>query len=69
MDTYTLKNFDRIMDNLDRIIGELRAGFESSTASEIERHWTKFALNKRIAERDALLAELRASPEWGKLPF
>ncbi|WP_122523159.1 hypothetical protein [Pannonibacter phragmitetus] len=54
--------------NIDRDIEELRAELRNAVYPE-ERHWTKVALARLIAERDAMLAEWRADPDWDKLPF
>lgn len=55
--------------DIDEIIAELTADLHDPEAPETERYWTKVALDRLYAERAEAIAELRASPDWNKLPF
>lgn len=54
--------------NIDRDIEELRAELRNAVDRD-ERRWTEATLAKLVAERDAMLAEWRADPDWDTLPF
>jgi hypothetical protein len=54
--------------DIDRDIEEMRRELRNAVYPD-ERRWNEAALAKLIAERDAMLAEWRADPEWDKLLF
>lgn len=54
--------------DIDRQIEEMQAELHRAVGAE-ERYWTAATLAKLIAERDAMLAELRASRDWNDPPF
>lgn len=54
--------------DIDREIEEMRAELRNAAGVD-ERRAGEAVLARLIAERDAMLAEWRASPEWDKLPF
>lgn len=54
--------------DIDEAIERRREALESAD-NGLDRHLFERLLAEAIAERDAAMAEMRASPDWDRVPF